>query len=186
MPTMDIQNKKRGATPTARTVNRATRVFFTVKPVEWSEAAKSLPDKKKVAPLDEIELEFKESDTFRNALHARADSRTPALWSDQKGLDSSGPHRINESGQSEHVSGAIFKGLKLKDRSFHIPGGKPVAVYYDHEKGLVLDASGKFDKAPVAYVAIDAGKSHSSKAVEGPIDSHALDRLAEEMEALEA
>jgi hypothetical protein len=70
-------------------------------------------------------LKWKTNEAFRERLC----SIPIAVWTGQRGLDSSGPHKIDENGNHVQITKNEFNILGVKDRSMHTPGDNLVAFY---------------------------------------------------------
>ena len=158
---MSVQGSK--SVPTSQQVREGiSEVFFTEKTVKSSEAVAAVPKGYRMARPDEVALNWKESPAFLKALY----DLPCAVWSDQTGLTSSGPHKIDENGKSVKITDAEFMALDAKDRSWHYSGTGLVALLGYHYWGgggsLDVNAGARSDLAArVAYVALEEGAQKS-------------------------
>lgn len=116
----------------AQPILRHPEIIFTHRAVESSEIIKQVPPGYRIASPNEIALLWNASSEFRERLC----SLPGGAWTNQKGLHSSGRHKITTA-TKKGITNAAFKSItekqfaKLddKDRSWHSPGKSLVAVY---------------------------------------------------------
>jgi hypothetical protein len=106
-------------TPNAplQTRERPLEVLFTERAVRSSEALdpnkNSVPSDCRVALPDEISLKWKTDSEFRKRMY-----QLPcAVWTGQTGLESSGPHKIDDNGNHVRITENEFNALDANDRS---------------------------------------------------------------------
>jgi hypothetical protein len=146
----------------AGTIKRSQEVLFTERGVRSSEAASEVPAGYRMASPEEVSLSWKNNKEFREKLY----SLPGTTWTAKTGLDSLGPHKIDDVGNHASITLNEFMALPPEDRSWHCPGKNVISMGGDYGgRGMVLGVrayAGSEAKARVAYVKI--GKSENPNA----------------------
>lgn len=133
---------------------KVPKVLFTENVVVSSKAYASVPKGCRMARPDEVALAYRDDPFFKKVLDALPD----AVWTDRRGLDSSGAHRIDDDGRFVKVSDSEYAKLKPNEKSWHSKGSGLVAIFGCNEEWgrwlLVFGDARTAFRARVAYVAL--------------------------------
>jgi hypothetical protein len=135
--------------------------MFTEKQVTGTDAGSAVPEGCRMARLDEICRAWREDPKFLK----RMCELPTAVWIDLVGLDSYGPHRIDDKGIHRRITLGDSRQIGLRERSWHYPGSSRVALEGEHVNGLksmgrlyVVANAKPNEVACVAYVKIEQAK----------------------------
>jgi hypothetical protein len=140
--------------------NEKIRVFFTDTAVRSSEALAAVPPGCRMARPGEVALEWKRNPSFMKKLY----DLTCAVWANQVGLPSSGPHRIDDEGNFVKISEEEYYKLADKDVSWHYQGD-----------GLVTLGSGAYT---LRWLPVDADKGPNYTAMVAYVPLSLIEKAA--------
>jgi hypothetical protein len=123
---------KRGESATdapLQTKGRPLEVLFTERAVRDSDVLNldknGVPSNCRVASPDEVSFMWKTKSAFRQGMY---NDLPGGVWTNQIGLRSSGPHKIENNGNHVPITRDEFDVLDAKDRSWHYPGNNLVVM----------------------------------------------------------
>jgi hypothetical protein len=153
-------NQKVAGTPT-QTRERTLKIIITEKAVRSSEvAAYARPGYRPPHDL-EVSQAWLTDPAFQKRLYALP----YGIWTYERGLNTSGPHKIRDDGTHIRTTKPAFNKLAPKQRSWHYKGGDRVAmggltISYG---GRALFVSGSVGPEGIAIVAYVKDESYQPK-----------------------
>ncbi len=157
--------------------DRTPEVFVTKNAVIARKARSQVPKGFRLASPEEIASRYAADTKFQEML----DDSDLWVWSNQVGLASTGPHKIDEGGNFIKITTYQYMRSDPNDRSWHYPGGSRVAfAAYNYGKNGVLYVDATLRPsftACAAYVAVGGG---TQKHVRPSAKLEILARMAEQ------